>query len=318
VEFSADIVAGLVLIKLGVIALVIAFGAFYVNPHNWVPFVPKNTGAWGVYGWSGVVRAAGIVFYTYLGFDTISVAAQEARAPQRDVPFALIGSLAVCTILFAPMMLVVTGLVDYRALNVANPVAVAIEAAGAHLHWLERVVQLGATIAMVSVLVVVLMAQARILFVMAQDGLLPRPLGRLHSSRNTPATATVVAAVCAAALSELLPISLLGQMVSIGVLTAFIAVAGAVLAWRRKYPQTPRPFRTPWVPAVPIGAMLVCGYMAAGLPTATWWRFAVWVLLGLAIYGLYGTRARNPGDTEADLAPGLVARQQARSSQAVR
>ncbi len=292
VELSADIVASLVLVKLGVIVLVIAVGAFYVNPHNWVPFVPKNTGAWGAFGWSGVVRGAGIVFYTYLGFDTISVSAQEARTPQRDVPFALIGSLAVCTILFAPMMLVVTGLVDYHALNVANPVAVAIEATGAHLHWLERVVQLGATIGMVSVLLVVLMAQARILFVMAEDGLLPTPLARLHARRSTPATATVFAAVCAAALSELLPISLLGQMVSIGVLAAFMAVACAVLAWRRKYPQAARPFRTPWVPAVPIGAVLVCGYMAAGLPTATWWRFAVWLLLGLAIYGLYGTRGR--------------------------
>jgi APA family basic amino acid/polyamine antiporter len=281
-----------VLIKLGVIVLVIAFGAFYVNPHNWVPFVPKNTGAWGVFGWSGVVRAAGIVFYTYLGFDTISVAAQEARNPQRDVPFALMGSLAVCTGLFAPMMLVVTGLVDYHALNVANPVAVAIEAAGAQLHWLDRVVQLGATIGMVSVLLVVLMAQARILFVMAEDGLLPKPLARLHARRNTPATATVFATVCAAALSELLPISVLGQMVSIGVLSAFIAVAFAVLVWRRKYPNAARPFRTPWVPAVPIGAVLVCGYMATALPSATWWRFALWVLLGLVIYGLYGTHGR--------------------------
>jgi APA family basic amino acid/polyamine antiporter len=293
VELSADIVGGLVLIKLGVIVLVIAFGAFYVNPHNWVPFVPKNTGAWGAYGWSGVVRAAGIVFYTYLGFDTVSVAAQEARRPQRDVPFALIGSLAVCTVLFAPMMLVITGLIDYHALNVANPVAVAIEAAGAHLHWLDRVVQLGATIGMVSVLLVVLMAQARILFIMAEDGLLPRPLARLHARHKTPVTATVFAALCATVLSAVLPISVLGQMVSIGVLSAFIAVAFAVLAWRRKYPQAARPFRTPWVPAVPIGAVLVCGYMAASLPSATWWRFALWVLLGLVIYGLYGTHHRD-------------------------
>jgi len=292
VKLSAGIVGVIVLIKLGVIVLVIAFGAFYVNPHHWVPFVPKNTGTWGEFGWSGVVRAAGIVFFTYLGFDTVAVAAQEARRPQRDVPFALIGSLAVCTVLFAPMMLVVTGLVDYRALNVANPVAVAIDAAGPQLHWLVPVVQIGATIGMVSVLLVILMAQARILFVMAQDGLLPASLARLHPRRKTPATATVFTAFTAAVLSAIFPISLLGQMVSIGVLAAFVAVALAVLVWRRKYPQSVRPFRTPWVPAVPIGAVLVCGYMAVGLPAATWWRFGLWVLLGLAIYWLYGARSR--------------------------
>jgi APA family basic amino acid/polyamine antiporter len=291
IELSADIVGVIVLIKLGVIALVIAFGVQYVNPHNWTPFVPHNTGTWGEYGWSGIVRAAGIVFYTYLGFDTVSVAAQEARNPQRDVPFALIGSLALCTVLFIPMMLVETGLVDYHALNVANPVAVAIDAAGAHLHWLVRVVQIGATIGMVSVLLVILMAQSRILFVMAKDGLLPAPLSRLHARWKTPAVATVLTAAFAAVLSVIFPISLLGQMVSIGVLSAFIAVSLAVLVWRRKYPQAPRPFRTPWVPVVPIGAILVCGYMAAGLPTATWWRFCIWMVLGLAIYWLYGARS---------------------------
>jgi APA family basic amino acid/polyamine antiporter len=291
IKLSAAVIGVIVLIKLGVIALVIVFGAPYVNPHLWVPFVPKNTGVWGEFGWSGVVRGAGVVFFTYLGFDTVAVAAQEARRPQLDVPFALIGSLAICTVLFAPMMLVVTGLVDYRALNVANPVAVAIDAAGEQLHWLVRVVQIGATIGMVSVLLVILMAQARILFAMAEDGLLPAPLARLHATQKTPAVATVLTAVVAAALSAILPISLLGQMVSIGVLSAFVAVAVAVLVWRAKYPQAPRSFRTPWVPAVPIGAVLVCGYMAVGLPAATWWRFGVWLLLGLAIYGLYGARS---------------------------
>jgi APA family basic amino acid/polyamine antiporter len=296
VKLSAGIVGVIVLIKLGVIALVIAFGARYVHPHLWVPFVPKNTGAWGEYGWSGVVRAAGIVFYTYLGFDTVAVAAQESRCPQRDVPFALIGSLALCTVLFAPMMLIVTGLIDYHALNVANPVAIAFDAAGPQLHWLVRVVQIGATIGMVSVLVVILMAQARILFVMADDGLLPAPLARLHTRRKTPALATAVTAGLAAVLSAILPISLLGQMVSIGVLAAFIAVSLAVLVWRRKYPQAPRPFRTPWVPAVPIGAILVCAYMAVGLPAATWWRFGLWLLLGLVIYWTYGARCSRRGN----------------------
>lgn len=292
IELSAGIVSVIVLIKLGVIILVIASGAGYVNPQHWSPFVPHNAGHWGEYGWSGVLRGAGIVFYTFLGFDTVAVAAQEARRPQRDVPFALIGSLALCTVLFIPMMFVMTGLVDYHALNVANPVAVAMNAAGPRLNWVVRAVDIGATIGMVSVLLVILLAQSRILYVMAEDGLLPAPLGRLHARWQTPAVATVLTAVVAAALSMMLPISMLGQMVSIGVLTAFVAVALAVMVWRRKYPNLVRPFRTPWVPVVPVGAIVICGYMAVGLPTATWWRFGCWVVLGLVIYGAYGARRR--------------------------
>lgn len=290
VELSAGVVSLIVLVKVGVIALVIVFGAKFVDPANWTPFIPENTGNWGEYGWSGVLRAAGIVFYTYLGFDTVSVAAQEARNPQRDVPFALIGSLVVCTVLFILMMSVVTGLVDYRELNVANPVAVAVDAAGESLRWLAPVVEIGAMIGMVSVLLVILMAQSRILFAMANDGLLPAPLSRLHPKWKTPVAGTIVTAAIASVLAVLIPISVLGQMVSIGVLSAFIAVALTVLVWRRKRPDAPRPFRTPWVPVVPIGAILVCGYMAAGLPLMTWWRFGGWVLLGLAIYWLYGAR----------------------------
>jgi APA family basic amino acid/polyamine antiporter len=297
IELSADIVSVIVLIKLGVIVLVIVCGASYVNPHHWSPFVPANTGHWGEYGWSGVLRGAGIVFYTYLGFDTVAVAAQEARQPQRDVPFALLGSLVVCTVLFIPMMFVMTGLVDYHALNVANPIAVAIGAAGPRLQWVVRAVDIGATIGMVSVLLVILLAQSRILYVMAEDRLLPAPLARVHARWRTPVVATVVTALIAAVLSMVLPISMLGQMVSIGVLTAFIAVSLAVMVWRRKYPHMARPFRTPWVPVVPVGAVLICGYMAVGLPAATWWRFCCWMVLGLVIYAAYGARHRYPPGT---------------------
>jgi basic amino acid/polyamine antiporter, APA family len=292
VEQSARVVVAIVLIKLGVIVLVIVFGAPFVETQRWTPFVPENTGVWGEYGWSGVLRAAGIVFYTYLGFDTVSVAAQEARQPQRDVPFALLGSLILCTVLFVAMMLVVTGLVDYRALNVANPVVVAIDNAGAALSWLAPVVEIGAMIGMVSVLLVVLMAQSRILFAMAVDGLLPPSFARLHARWQTPVIGTLVTALAAAFIAALIPVNVLGQMVSIGVLTAFIAVALAVLVWRRKHPEVPRPFRVPFVPAVPIGAVLVCGYMAAGLPLATWWRFFAWLAVGGLVYALYGKHSR--------------------------
>lgn len=288
VEQSAGVVATIVVIKVGVIVLVIACGAAFVDADRWTPLVPENTGVWGEYGWSGVLRAAGIVFYTYLGFDTVAVTAQEARHPQRDVPFALLGSLVLCTVLFVAMMLVVTGLVDYRALNVANPVAVAIDAAGESLSWLAPVVEIGAMIGMVSVLLVVLMAQARILFAMSQDGLLPAPFARLHPRWQTPAVGTIVTAAVAALIAALVPVSTLGQMVSIGVLTAFMAVAVAVLVWRRKHPEVPRPFRVPAVPLVSIGAVLVCGYMAAGLPLATWARFVGWLCIGGLIFVLYG------------------------------
>lgn len=292
VEQSARVVAAIVLVKVGVIALVIAFGAPFVEAQRWTPLVPENTGVWGEYGWSGVLRAAGIVFYTYLGFDTVSVAAQEARNPQRDVPFALLGSLVLCTVLFVAMMLVVTGLVDYRALNVANPVAVAIDAAGEKLRWLAPVVEIGAMIGMVSVLLVVLMAQSRILFAMAADGLLPSSFARLHPRWQTPVIGTIVTAAAAAVIAALIPVSVLGQMVSVGVLAAFIAVAVAVLVWRHKHPDAPRPFRAPAVPLVPIGAVIVCGYMAAGLPFATWWRFLAWLAIGVLIYALYGKHRR--------------------------
>lgn len=300
VELSVRVNFAIVVIKVGVIVLVIVCGAPFIDAGHWQPFVPDNTGAWGDYGWSGVLRAAGVVFYTYLGFDAVAVSAQEARNPQRDIPFALLGSLAVCTVLFVLMMTVVTGLVDYRALNVANPIAVAVNAAGPGLGWLAPVVAVGATIGMISVLLVIIMAQSRILFAMAGDGLLPARLAQLHPRWKTPVWGTALTAVAAAALATLVPIAVLGQMVSIGVLFAFIAVAMTVLLWRRQRPGAVRPFRTPWVPAVPIGAILVCGYMAAGLPVLTWWRFGGWTLLGLAIYWLYGARAsrrprRDPG-----------------------
>ena len=280
---SASFNATMVVLKLAVVLFVIAAGIPHVDAKNWDPFMPN--------GFSGVARGAAYVFFAYIGFDSVSTHAEEARRPQRDVPFALIGSLVVCTVLFMMMMTVVTGLVDYRTLNVANPVAIAIKAAGAPLRWLMPVVEIGATVGMASVLLVIIMVQSRVLFAMAQDGLLPAPLGRLHERWKTPVAGTVLTAAVAAVLGVLVPIGVLGQMVSIGVLTAFIAVALAVLVWRRRRPEAPRPFRTPGVPLVPIGAILVCGYMMAGLPTMTWWRFAGWLLLGLGIYWLYGARS---------------------------
>ncbi|HEX7115114.1 MAG TPA: amino acid permease [Steroidobacter sp.] len=292
VQLSATVNALITCIKVGVIVLVILFGLRYVDPDNWTPFIPPNTGTWGEFGLSGIIRGAAVTFFVYLGFDTVSVAAQEARNPQRDIPFGIIGSLAVCTALFVPMALVLTGLTSYQNLNVPQPVAVAVAAAGPQLAWLQQFVEIGAMIGMFSVLLVVLMAQARILYSMALDGLVPPIFGRIHPHFRTPVAGTIAVAVIAALMSAFLPISLLGQLVSIGALLAFMAVAAGVLVLRRTMPDAPRPFRTPLVPLVPIGAILVCGYMALGLPTATWMRFGVWLLIGLAIYALYGRASR--------------------------
>lgn len=288
VQLSATVNAVITALKIGVIVLVILAGVWFIDVNNWKPFVPPNTGVWGEFGWSGVMRGAAVIFFVYLGFDTVSVAAQEARNPQRDVPFAIIGSLLVCTVLFMPMSLVLTGLTPYQTLNVPHPVAVAIAAAGPALSWLRPIVEIGALIGMTSVLLVVLMAQSRILYAMSRDGLVPPSLGRIHPSYRTPVTATIVVAIVAALMAALLPITLLGQLVSLGALTAFVAVAAGVLVLRRTRPDVPRPFRTPLVPLVPIGAIVVCGAMMMGLPAATWVRFGIWLALGVVLYLAYG------------------------------
>jgi APA family basic amino acid/polyamine antiporter len=290
VQVSANVNAAITCRKVGVVLLVIVFGFRYVDPENWTPFIPPNTGNWGEFGWSGIVRGAAVTFFVYLGFDTVSVAAQEARNPQRDIPFGIIGSLLVCTAVFIPVSLVLTGLTSYKNLNVPHPVAVAVAAAGDHLAWLEPLVEIGAMIGMFSVLLVVLMAQARILYSMALDGLVPPIFGRIHPRFRTPVVGTILVAIIAALMAAFLPITLLGQLVSIGALLAFIAVAAGVLVLRRTRPDMPRSFRTPLVPWVPIGAIIVCGCMMIGLPLATWLRFAVWLALGLCIYALYGRR----------------------------
>jgi basic amino acid/polyamine antiporter, APA family len=292
VQLSASVNAAITCMKVGVILLVILVGMWFIDTDNWHPFVPPNTGQWGEFGFSGIMRGAAVTFFVYLGFDIVSVAAQEARNPQRDVPFGIIGSLVVCSILFIPMSLVLTGLTSYHNLNVAQPVAVALEAVGPRLAWLPPIVEIGTMIGMFSVLLVILMAQARILYSMALDGLVPPIFGRIHPRFRTPVAGTVICAVVACLIAAFLPIGLLGQMVSLGALLAFIAVAVGVLVLRRTQPTAPRPYRTPFVPLIPIGAIAVCGFMILGLPSATWQRFGYWMLLGLVIYALYGRSSR--------------------------
>src|SRR5690348_979152 len=291
----------IVFVKVAIVLLVIGFGFFYVKPANWHPFIPPNpTGEFGNYGWTGIVRAAGVVFFAYIGFDAVSTAAQEAKNPQRDMPIGILTSLGVCTVLYILMALVMTGMAHYSKLNVPHPVFVAIEQAGPALGWLGFFVNVGAIAGLASVVLVMLMGQPRIFFSMSRDGLLPAVFGKVHPRFQTPYVTTIVTGVVAAAVAGFFPIGLLGELVSIGTLLAFVIVCCGVMVLRYKRPNIPRPFRTPLVPLVPILGVLICGYMMYGLPTDTWIRLIVWMAIGLIIYFLYGKRhSRVAGETEA-------------------
>ncbi|MGH7594479.1 MAG: amino acid permease [Gemmatimonadales bacterium] len=278
----------IVIVKVAIVLAVIGFGIKYINVANWHPFIPANTGEFGHFGFSGIVRGSAVIFFAYIGFDAVSTAAQEARNPQRDLPIGILGSLAVCTVLYIAMALVMTGLAHYSKLNVPHPVFVAIDAAGPGLKWLGFFVNIGAIAGLASVVLVMLMGQPRIFYSMSHDGLLPPVFSRVHPKFRTPYIATIITGCVAAAVAGFFPIRLLGELVSIGTLLAFVIVCGGIWVLRRARPELPRPFRTPWVPAVPILGMLICGYMMSTLPSDTWIRLLVWMAIGLCIYFFYG------------------------------
>jgi APA family basic amino acid/polyamine antiporter len=281
----------IVFVKVAIVLLVIGFGFMYVNTANWHPFIPPNTGESGHYGWSGIVRGAAVVFFAYIGFDAVSTAAQEARNPQRDMPIGILGSLAICTILYILMALVMTGLSPYQELNVPHPVFVAIEKAGSSLKWLTYFINIGAIAGLASVVLVMLLGQPRIFYSMSRDGLLPAVFGKVHPRFQTPYVTTIVTGIVAAAVAGFFPIGLLGELVSIGTLLAFVIVCAGVMVLRYTRPNIPRPFRTPLVPVVPTLGILICGYMMyPGLPLDTWIRLLVWMAIGLVIYFTYGMR----------------------------
>ncbi|HEY9229809.1 MAG TPA: amino acid permease [Gemmatimonadaceae bacterium] len=294
----------IVFVKMAIVILVIGFGFMYVNTANWHPFIPENTtGEFGHFGMSGIVRGAAVVFFAYIGFDAVSTAAQEAKNPQRDMPIGILASLGICTVLYILMALVMTGLTSYKNLNVPHPVFVAIEAAGPSLKWLTYFINIGAIMGLASVVLVMLMGQPRIFYSMSRDGLLPSVFGKVHPKFQTPYVTTIITGVVAALVAGFFPIALLGELVSIGTLLAFVIVCFGVMVLRYARPNIPRPFRTPLVPLVPILGIAICGYMMSSLPGDTWIRLIVWMVLGLLIYFLYG-KAHSRVGAQAELSAG--------------
>jgi APA family basic amino acid/polyamine antiporter len=299
VRMSSVVNSTIVALKMGALLLVVAVGWRYIQGRNWVPFLPPNAGSFGRYGWSGVMRAAAIVFVSYLGFDAIASLAQDSRNPQRDVPIGILGSLGAVTLLYVAVSLILTGLVSYHSLNVPNPLSVALQGAGTGLTWLLPIVDLAAVIGLASVVLVIMLAAPRILMAMGRDGLVPEAMGRVHSRYRTPAVATLACGACVTVLAGLFPIAVLVQLVSIGTLLVFISVALGVLVLRRSEPHHIRPFRAPFVPVVPVAAALVCAYLLTAIPLLTWAAYLLWLGLGILIYMLYGKQSamRRRGDT---------------------
>ena len=286
---SANANNAIVVLKIAVLVLVVVVGAFNVDTANWHPFVPPNEGGFGDFGASGVVRAAGVVFFAFVGFDAVSTAAGEARNPQRTVPIGLLGTVAISTLLYVGIGLVLTGLVSYTALNVSDPISKALEDVGG-VTWLDDAVDVAAVVGLFSTVLVTFYGQTRILMRMSADGMLPAVFNRVSPRYKTPVFTTIVCGVAGGIVAALVPIDVLGQLVSIGTLLAFLIVCSGVLVLRRTHPDVERPFRVPrvWVVA-PLGIVSALALMAM-LPLNTWIRLVVWLVIGLTIFFTYARK----------------------------
>jgi APA family basic amino acid/polyamine antiporter len=285
---SATVNAIIVLIKVGVILLFMAFTFQYVDTSNWTPFIPEAQGP-GKFGWDGVLRGATVVFFAYIGFDAVSTAAQEAKNPQRDMPIGILGSLLICTVIYIAMSAVMTGIMPYGMLGTPKPVATALETYP-ELLWLKSIVEVGAIAGLTSVILVMVLGQPRIFYSMSRDGLLPRLFGRIHPEFRTPHASTVVVGIAAVVLAGLLPINVLGDLVSMGTLLAFATVCIGVLILRRTRPDLPRAFRVPAAPVVCILGAAACLYLFGRAFVDNWKWMGAWILVGFVIYFAYGRR----------------------------
>jgi APA family basic amino acid/polyamine antiporter len=307
---SANFNNVMVITKVSVIILFIVIGFFFVKAANWHPFIPPNkvestpiseygsfwewlkaySQEFGKYGFSGVLRGAGVIFFAYIGFDAVSTAAQEARNPKRDMPIGILGSLGISTILYILVAIVLTGIVSYTTLNVPDPVAVGVNAMGQGMFWLRPIVKIAAIAGLSSVILVMLLGQPRIFYSMAKDGLLPPVFSKVHPKFKTPYISTIITGSIAMVVAGILPISILGELVSIGTLLAFIIVCVSVLVLRKSRPDIHRPFRTPWLPTIPVLGALFCFMQMAALPRDTWLRLVLWMAIGFCIYFFYGIK----------------------------
>ncbi|HTY37915.1 MAG TPA: amino acid permease [Bacteroidota bacterium] len=293
IKESANFNSAIVIVKVGIVLVFIAIAGAYVIQHpdttisvNWKNFIPPNTGEWGSFGWSGIARAASVIFFAYIGFDAVSTAAQEAKNPQKDMPIGIMGSLLVCTVLYIIVSGLLTALVPYSSLNVAEPVAVGIDATG--VKWGSYLVKTGAIFGLGTVMLVMLLGQSRVFFSMSRDGLLPKWAGKVHPKFRTPYISTILVGIFVAFFGALLPINILGELVSIGTLLAFVIVCAGVMILRKRRPELHRPFKTPWVPFVPIMGIVISSLLMLSLPLDTWIRLVVWLVVGLIIYFTYG------------------------------
>ena len=303
IQESARVNNVIVFIKVSIVLAFICIGYFYFNTENWGgKFIPDNAGSFGSYGWSGIFRGAGVVFFAFIGFDAVSTTAQEAKNPKRDLPIGIIGSLIVCTLLYVLGALVMTGVVSYKLLNVPDPVAVAIDAM--KLPWFSGIVKLGAIAGLSSVILVMLLSQPRIFFAMAKDGLFPKVVSQIHPRFRTPWITTIITGAIVCVGAGVIPIDVAGELTSIGTLFAFAVVSAGVLFLRITQPEVERPFRTPlvWFTA-PMGVISAVLLMLT-LPRDTWLRLIIWMAVGLVIYFVYGIKhsvLNNPKPDEPTL-----------------
>ena len=293
VHLSANFNNLMVAIKLCIVVLVIAAGLPYVVAANQTPFIPPNTGVFGQFGWTGVFRATGVIFFAYIGFDAVSVAAQEAKNPKRDVPIGILGSLLICTVLYMLMSYVLTGLASYKTLNVSHPVSMAV-ASLPGTAWLAPIVNVGAIVGLASVVLVLLLGQSRIFYAMSKDGMIPPLFSNIHPKFRTPWRGSVITGIFCASLAGLLPLDILGELVSIGTLLAFVIVCLGVMVLRVTKANAMRPFRTPFVWIVAPLGIGMCAFMMFFLPFDTWLRLLVWTIVGTLIYFGYSVRHAKP------------------------
>jgi APA family basic amino acid/polyamine antiporter len=288
IKESAKVNDTIVIIKVLVVLLFIALTIKAIDPANWHPFIPTNTGIREAFGYTGVVAGAGVVFFAYIGFDAVSTAAQEAKNPQRDMPIGIIGSLVICTLLYIVVSGIATGVLPYTQLDVPDPIAKVADAAG--LGWISTLIKLGAIAGLSSVILVMLLGQSRVFYSMCKDGLLPKGFGAVHPKFRTPWIISIVTGVLVTIPAAFLTVREAGSLVSIGTLLAFVIVAIGVMVLRVREPEVVRPFRTPWIWFVAPASAFSALYLMWYLPWHTWERLLIWFVLGMIVYGAYGYR----------------------------